>query len=95
MVFLGEMVIAVHKALKKAETSDDRRLMTDRLFDFVNFLERLQCMPLVVRLNYFGAAFAVYNFLRRNKQLGRREGGFDAEVKYEIVRALKKIADEY
>ena len=85
----------MRESVAKVPTSDGRRLMTDRLFDFVNFLERLQCMPLVVRLNYFGAVFAVYNFLRRNKQLGRREGGFDAEVKYEIVRALKKIADEY
>jgi len=91
MVFLEEMETAVRESVAKVPTSDGRRLMTDGLFDFVNFLDRLQCMPMVVRLQYYRAAFAVYNLLRRNKQLGRREGGFDAEVRCGIAHVLHKI----
>ena len=94
IVFLEEMETAVRGPLAKVPTSDGRRLMTDRLFDFVNFLDNVQRMPMVVRLQYYRAAFAVYNLLRRNKQLGRREGGFSTEVRCGIVHVLYKIRNK-
>ena len=45
-------------------------------------------MPLVLRLRYFRCVLAVYDFLRKQKQLGRREGPFSDEVRCAIIKSL-------
>ena len=48
-------------------------------------------MDVVMRLSYWECAYAVFDYLRRNKQLGRTVGKFDAEVKQvldDIIREL-------
>ena len=45
-------------------------------------------MPLVLRLRYFRCVLAVYDFLRKRKQLGRRQGTFSDEVALTLVKEL-------
>ena len=66
----------------------ERRMVCDQLFRYVGYLESVQQMPLVLRLRYFRCVLAVYDFLRKRKQLGRREGPFSDEVRYAIIKSL-------
>ena len=66
----------------------ERRMVCDQLFRYVSYLESVQQMPLVLRLRYFRCVLAVYDFLRKRKQLGRRQGTFSDEVRYAIIKSL-------
>ena len=67
----------------------ERRMVCDQLFRYVGYLESVQQMPLVVRLRFFRCVLLVYDFLRKQKQLGRREGTFSEEVALTLVKELK------
>ncbi|MBR7093971.1 MAG: hypothetical protein IKI48_04160 [Prevotella sp.] len=73
----------------------ERRQVVDGVFRFVNYLEAVQRMPLVARLSLYQACYGVYDLLRRNGQLGRRVGMFDAEVKKAISGLLSKVLGDY
>ena len=66
----------------------ERRMVCDQLFRYVGYLESVQQMPLVLRLRYFRCVLAVYDFLRKRKQLGRRQGPFSDEVALTLVKEL-------
>ncbi len=66
----------------------ERRMVCYQLFRYVGYLESVQQMPLVLRLRYFRCVLAVYDFLRKRKQLGRRQGPFSDEVRYAIIKSL-------
>ena len=66
----------------------ERRMVCDQLFRYVSYLESVQQMPLVLRLRYFRYVLAVYDFLRKQKQLGRCQGTFSDEVRYAIIKSL-------
>ena len=73
----------------------ERRQVVDGVFRFVNYLEGVQRMPLVARLSLYRACYGVFDLLRRNGQLGRRVGMFDAEVKKAISGLLSKVLVDY
>ena len=64
------------------------QMVCDQLFRYVGYLESVQQMPLVLRLRYFRCVLAVYDFLRKRKQLGRRQGPFSDEVRCAIIKSL-------
>ena len=66
----------------------ERRMVCDQLFRYVSYLESVQQMPLVLRLRYFRCVLSVYDFLRKQKQLGRRQGTFSDEVRCAIIKSL-------
>ncbi len=66
----------------------ERRMVCDQLFRYVGYLESVQQMPLVVRQRFYRCVLLVYDFLRKQKQLGRREGPFGDEVRYAIIKSL-------
>ena len=79
---------------RKRITDFERMMIRGMAFRFVDYLEQVQRMPLVVRLEYYRLVFHLYNLLRKNRQLGRREGGFDAEVREEIRSILSEDLDD-
>lgn len=70
-------------------SESERRLVCDQLFRYVGYMESVQQMPLVVRLRFFRCVLEVYDFLRKKKQLGRREGAFSEEVALTLVKEMK------
>ena len=85
-----ELKIRLQKALKGLR-QHERREAIRRLNNYVAHLEYVQQMDVVMRLSYWECAYAVFDYLRRNKQLGRTVGKFDAEVKQvldDIIREL-------
>ena len=79
----------------KGMTRYECERVRSRAFFFVDYLEQVQRMPLVVRLKFYRVVFYLFNLLRKNGQLGRREGGFDPEVK-EAIRSIlsEKLASD-
>ena len=87
---MKEIKIRLQKALKGL-SQHERREAIRRLNNYVAHLEYVQQMPLLTRIAYWECAYTVFDFLRRNKQLGRTVGKFDAEVKQvldDIIREL-------
>ena len=92
--YLQETGRALREAAERLEDPQERRLMLTRTCEFLEFMEKVQTMPMVARLSYYRAAFATYNLLRVNHQLGRRVGAFDADVHTAIVKILSKLLVE-
>ena len=87
---MKEMKKRLQKALKGL-SQHERREAIRRLNNYVAHLEYVQQMDVAMRLSYWECAYAVFDYLRRNKQLGRTVGKFDAEVKQvldDIIREL-------
>lgn len=87
---MKEIKKRLQKALKGL-SQHERREAIRRLNNYVAHLEYVQQMDVVMRLSYWECAYAVFDYLRRNKQLGRTVGKFDAEVKQvldDIIREL-------
>ena len=79
----------------KGMTRYECERVRSRAFFFVDYLEQVQRMPLVVRLKFYRVVFHLFNLLRKNSQLGRREGGFDPEVREAIRSVLsEKLASD-
>ena len=76
-------------ALKGLDSQSERRAALKQLNSYVEHLEQVQQMPLLTRLVYWECAYAVFDFLRRNKQLGRTVGPFSDSVRKE----MKEIAE--
>ena len=94
ILLLQETERALREAVERLESAEERHEMLVRVGDFVQFMNSVQRMPMVARLSYYRAAFATYNLLRVNQQLGRRVGAFDDGVYTGIVRILSKLLVE-
>ena len=88
--YLQETEQILRESVEGAKDELERRRIVDGVFRFVNYLESVQRMPQVSRLCLYRACYGVFNLLRRNRQLGRREGMFDAEVR----NAIRSILSE-
>ena len=66
----------------------ERRMVCDQLFRYVSYLESVQQMPIVVRQRFYRCVLSVYDFLRKRKQLGRRQGPFSDEIALTLVKEL-------
>ena len=91
---MKEMKKRLQKALKGL-SQHERREAIRRLNNYVAHLEYVQQMDVVMRLSYWECAYAVFDYLRRNKQLGRNVGKFDAEVKQVLDDIIRELLNEY
>ena len=91
---LQETGRALREAAEGVENREERHEMLTRVGEFLEFLDRVQRMPMVARRCFYRAAFATYNLLRVNSQLGRRVGMFDADVYMEITKIMSKLLVE-
>ena len=89
-----ELEAGLRAAMQSLETKGQRVAMLRQLAENMVYMNRLQGVPLVVRLAFFRAFFAVFNYLRQRRQLGRREGELDVEVRLEMEQILSKLLKE-
>jgi hypothetical protein len=85
------LLCSLKKALKGLGSQRERRAALSRLNNYVAHLEYVQQTPLLTRLSYWECAYAVFDFLRRNKQLGRTVGKLDAEVKQTLDSVIQEL----
>ena len=75
----GETAKIVREKLDSFK-GEDRAVVVWHAQKYLCYMEETQAIPLVLRLKFYEVILPLYNFLRVNKQLGRREGRFDDEV---------------
>ena len=85
------LLCTLQKALKGLDSQRERRAALRQLNNYVTHLEQVQQMPLVTRLSYWECTYAVFDYLRRNKQLGRTVSKLDAEVKQMLDDAIREL----
>ena len=81
--------------LEKMASAEERQAMLGAIVEYCMMMERKQQLRLVVRELYYRVAYHVYNYLRRNRQLARREGAFDKDVKLVLTCTLSRLLVEY
>ena len=88
---MKEMKKRLQKALKGLNNHHERRAALRQVNNYIAHLENVQQMDVVTRLSYWECAYAVLDFLRCNKQLGRTVGKFDAEVKQMLDDVIREL----
>ena len=81
--------------LERIESEEERQEMLGAIVEYCMMMERKQQLRLVVRESFYRVAYHVYNYLRRNRQLARREGAFDKDVKLVLTCTLSRLLVEY
>jgi hypothetical protein len=92
---MKEMKIRLQKALKGLNNHHERHAALRQVNNYIAHLENVQQMDVVTRLSYWECAYAVFDYLRRNKQLGRTVGKFDAEIKQVLDDIIRELLNEY
>jgi len=88
---MKEMKKRLQKALKGLNNHHERRAALRQVNNYIAHLENVQQMDVVTRLSYWECAYAVFDYLRRNKQLGRTVGKFDAGVKQMLDDVIREL----
>lgn len=84
--FAGETRRLINNAMK-GMTPRDKRILWNNCWQFIELLVNKQRMPLPLREKCNLVATHIYNLLRKNKQLGRREGDFHPEI-YRVIKSI-------
>ena len=93
--YIKELREGLIKELEKIESEKERQELLAAIVEYCMMLERKQMLRLVLRESYYRVAYHVYNYLRRNGQLARREGAFDKDVKLVLSCTLSRFLEEY
>lgn len=88
---MKEIKIRLQKALKGLNNHHERHAALRQVNNYIAHLENVQQMDVVTRLSYWECAYAVFDFLRCNRQLGRTVGKFDAEVKQMLDDVIREL----
>ena len=83
------------KVLNEMPSAKERKAALRTLVDYCILTETQQQLGVVTRERYHQMIVHVFNFLRRNRQLARRVGKFDKDVKLVLSCTLSKLLVEY
>ena len=75
----------------KLSTTAERREMLVQLNEYLRFLEDVQANLHHIRLAYWEAAFEVYNYLRKTRQLERRVVGMRKDIVKSMHEELRRL----
>jgi hypothetical protein len=75
----------------KLSTTAERLEMLVQLKDYLFFLEDVQDHKHHIRLAYWEAAFEVYNYLRKTRQLERRVVGMRKDIVKSMHEELRRL----
>ena len=92
---LAETEAVIRREAEKLANAEEVSQMLQQLKSYRAFLNQVQACPQLIREHYFEAVTAVFNYLRRNRQLGRAAHRFEAEVVDELHSVISKVAEEY
>ena len=86
-----ELEAALRQVLSGVKDADERGVIVDHLFGYVNVMEVVQKIPTALRLKYFVCTRFIFDYLRTNGQLGREPGAFEANVRCGLTDVLQKL----
>ena len=93
--YIEELRDGLVSELEKIASGEERQAVLSTVIEYCMLTERKQQLGVVDREKFHGMAVHVYNYLRRNRQLARRVGAFDKDVKLVLVSILSNLLVEY
>ena len=78
----------------KLGTTAERREMLVQLNNYLFFLAEVQDHEHHIRLAYWEAAFEVYNYLRKTRQLERRVVGMRKDILLSMHKELRRLFEQ-
>lgn len=93
--YLQETEREIRKAVSKLKERKEQRRALVLAACCLKLMERKQMLEIPTREVYHATVTAVYDYLRRNKQVQRNVGPFDREVKDSIEQVLSRLLVEY
>ena len=94
-VYLEETERAVRTSVERLATVEERRQMLVQLGRGVVFMICVQALPQLVSECIMFSQHTVYYCLLKNRQLERRVGAVDREVRQSVECLLSKLLVEY
>ena len=91
IALVEETESAIRNNVMKLKTREERQKMLHMLQDYVMHMSNVQACHQLVREHYYACAFAVFKYLRANRQLGREAHRFDAPVLDKLLDVISKI----
>ena len=93
--YIEELRGGLIKVLDNMPSAKERKAALRTLVECCILMEMRQQLGVVTRERYHQMVLPVFNFLRRNRQLARRVGQFDKDVKLVLSCTLSKLLVEY
>ncbi len=85
-----ELAYKFEYVMEKMRGEVDRILLYGSICEYVKLLNGVQRLDHYVRLYYWQAAVAIFDYLRQSDALGRQSEGFNEHVKKTFSKALAK-----
>ena len=93
--YIEETERDIRAAVSKLRERKEQRRALVLAASCLRLMERAQMLEIPTREVYHQATQAVYDYLRRNRQVQRNVGEFDRDVKQALERVLSKLLVEY
>ena len=93
--YIEELKEGLVSELEKIASAEERQEVLGSLVKYCMVMEQRQQLRVVVRESYDRMVPHVFNYLRRNRQLERRVGAFDKEVKTVLCDVLSNLLVDY
>ena len=93
--YLEETERGIRAAVGKLRDRKEQRRALVLAASCLRLMERAQMLEIPTREVYHKTTQAVYDYLRRNRQVQRNVGEFDRNVRQALERVLSKLLVEY
>ena len=95
VLYIEELREGLVSELEKIASAEERQEVLGTLVEYCMMMERRQKLGVVVRESCNRMVCHVFNYLRRNRQLARRVGAFDKDVKLVLSCILSRLLVDY
>ena len=86
---MNKCIAEVLRTLQELDENDKEKVK-ELTFVYLNYIESVQCLPLLLRRKYYYIAFNIYNLLRMEGAVGREAGEFDENLKQMLRNVLSE-----
>ena len=93
--YIEETERGIREAVSKLKERKEQRRALVLAASCLKLMERKQMLEIPTREVYHETVTAVYDYLRRNRQVQRNVGEFDRDVKHGIEQILSRLLVEY
>ena len=93
--YLQETERDIRAAVNKLREKKEQRRALVLAASSLRLMERAQMLEIPTREVYHKATIALYDYLRRNRQVQRKVGEFDGDVKQALEGVLSRLLVEY
>lgn len=90
-----DMMEAFRHIFRDIESKQDLTQVLCVLNEYFTLQEKVQQLPLRLRLKYWACTTVIYFYLQMNKQLGRDVGSFSDSVRKDVYKVFSTLMRKY